>query len=105
MKLSNRSLILRTISHKVKFDGLIMQLEKILAFINKTDYRNNNANPYSTVCHKFLSDNCGEFSNEGYRNFYENFNIVPGTTAAESPWGNGTCERHNGVPTESVTIS
>ena len=53
--------------------------------------------------HKFLSDNGGEFSNEVYRDLCENFNIFPATTAAESPWSNGTCERHNAVLSEAVT--
>ena len=53
--------------------------------------------------HKFLSDNEEEFSNEVYRDLCENFNIAPATTAAESPWSNGTCERHNTVLSEAVT--
>ena len=53
--------------------------------------------------HKFFSDNGGEFSNEVYRDLCENFNIAPATTAAESPWSNGTCERHNALLTEAVT--
>ena len=44
--------------------------------------------------HKFFSDNGGELSNEIYRDFCENFNIAPATGVAESPWSNGTCERH-----------
>ena len=39
---------------------------------------------------KLLSDNGEEFSNEVYRDLSENFNIAPATTAAESPWSNGT---------------
>ena len=53
--------------------------------------------------HKFLTDNGGVFSDEVYRDLCENFNIAPATTAAESPWSNGTCERHNAVLTEAVT--
>ena len=33
----------------------------------------------------------------------ENFDTAPATTAAESPWSNDTCERHNSVLTEAVT--
>ena len=29
--------------------------------------------------------------------FAEKFNIIIKTTAAESPWSNGLCERHNGI--------
>ena len=52
---------------------------------------------------KFLSDNEGEFSNSSFRDMCETMNIVVKTTAAESPWSNGLCERHNGVLAETVT--
>ena len=42
-------------------------------------------------------DNGGEFSNEELRKLGEKVNITIKTTAAESPWSNGLCERHNGV--------
>ena len=48
----------------------------------------------------FLCDNGGEFNNEGFRNMCEKFNISLKTTAAESPWSNGLCERHNAVLNE-----
>ena len=32
----------------------------------------------------------------------EMFNIEMAKTAAESPWSNGLCERHNGVTEESI---
>ena len=46
---------------------------------------------------KFFSDNGGEFNNEKFRTFCESMNITIKTTAAESPWSNGLCERHNAV--------
>lgn len=51
---------------------------------------------------KILVDNGGEFNNEDFRDFCENYNIRIRTTAAESPWSNGTVERHNAVVGESV---
>ena len=45
----------------------------------------------------FLSDNGGEFNNDNFRSMCERFNIFVKTTAAESPWSNGLCERHNAV--------
>lgn len=45
----------------------------------------------------FLTDNGGEFVNDHMIEFAEKFNIVLRTTAAESAWSNGLCERHNGV--------
>ena len=46
---------------------------------------------------KFLSDNGGEFVNPEMRDLSESFNIRLLTTAAESPWSNGICERLNGI--------
>ena len=46
---------------------------------------------------KFLMDNGGEFNNEHFRQLCEKVNITVKTTAAESPWSNGLCERHNQV--------
>ena len=51
----------------------------------------------------FLSDNGGEFNNESFREMGEKFNITIKTTAAESPWSNGLCERHNQVIAEMIT--
>jgi len=51
---------------------------------------------------KFLADNGGEFANAGYTDMCESFNIEIMKTAAESPWSNGTCERHNAVIKMSV---
>ena len=45
----------------------------------------------------FLTDNGGEFVNQDMIDFAEKFNITLKTTAAESPWSNGLCERHNGI--------
>ena len=46
---------------------------------------------------RFLADNGGEFANAEYKAMCEAFNNEVATTAAESPWSNGLCERHNGV--------
>ena len=46
---------------------------------------------------RILSDNGGEFDNPEMRALGEAFNITIKTTAAESPWSNGICERLNGV--------
>ena len=55
------------------------------------------------VPEKFLSDNGGEFSNSKFRELCEKVNITVHTTAAEAPWSNGLCERHNLVIAEMVT--
>ena len=49
---------------------------------------------------KVLSDNGGEFNNEQFRDMAESSDIQVMTTAAESPWSNGLCERHNAILTE-----
>ena len=46
---------------------------------------------------KFLVDNGGEFDNDDYREMSEKFNVEICTTAAYSPWSNGTCERNHYV--------
>lgn len=46
---------------------------------------------------RFLSDNGGEFVNGEFLDMCEAYGIVVLTTAAESPWSNGLCERHNAV--------
>ena len=49
---------------------------------------------------KFLIDNGGEFANESYKEMAEQFNAEICSTAAESPWQNGICERsHAGIDT------
>ena len=50
---------------------------------------------------KMLSDN-GEFANETFREMNEKLNVSTHTTAAESPWSNGTIERHNEILYESM---
>ena len=45
----------------------------------------------------FLSDNGGEFINSDVIDMAEKCNIVLKTTAAESAFSNGLCERHNGI--------
>ena len=49
-----------------------------------------------------FSDNGGEFNNEVFREMNEKLNIETKTTAAESPFSNGTVERHNGILFESM---
>ena len=44
-----------------------------------------------------FSDNGGEFNNELLRDVAELLGTSVATTAAESPWSNGVCERHNAV--------
>ena len=48
-------------------------------------------------CWISIFDNRGEFVNSEFLELCESFNIVVLTTAAESPWSNGLCERHNAV--------
>ena len=50
----------------------------------------------------FLTDNGGEFVNADFIDFAEKFNISLRTTAAESAWSNGLCERHNGILNNNV---
>ena len=45
----------------------------------------------------FLWDNGGEFDNNDTKELCEKFNIHIKTTAAESPWSNGLCERANAI--------
>lgn len=52
---------------------------------------------------QFLTDNGGEFVNSELIELSEKFNIVLLTTAAESAWSNGLCERHNGVIADMVS--
>ena len=52
---------------------------------------------------KFLSDNSGEFANQEFIDFAESFGIIVKTTAAELPWSNGLCERHNLVVSECIS--
>ena len=46
---------------------------------------------------QILSDNGGEFSNDDVRELSDIFCIELLSTAAESPWSNGICERLNGT--------
>ena len=46
---------------------------------------------------KMLSDNGGEFINKDVIEYAEKFNVKIRTTAAESGWSNGLCERHNAI--------
>ena len=45
------------------------------------------------VMKKLLTDNGGEFTAEETREITSNLNVIKLTTAAESPWQNGLCER------------
>ena len=51
---------------------------------------------------KFLSDNGGEFINDEVIDLAEKCNITIQTTAAESPWSNGLCERHNAIISRNI---
>ena len=51
---------------------------------------------------KILTDNGGEFDSEFFRQNAEIFNIKVSTTAANSPFSNGCCERHNMILTETL---
>ena len=51
---------------------------------------------------KLLSDNGGEFNNKDVLTLGGKFNMKILTTAAESPWSNGVCERLNGILGERV---
>lgn len=51
---------------------------------------------------QFLTDNGGEFVNKEMLELAEKFSIVMKTTAAESAWSNGLCERHNGIIADMV---
>ena len=42
-----------------------------------------------------LNDNGGEYNNDIFRSFGENFNVTLKTTPAQSPWSNGYVERQN----------
>ena len=46
---------------------------------------------------KLLCDNGGEFISYTFESMCESFDIKQLTTAAESPFSNGVCERHNGL--------
>ena len=52
---------------------------------------------------KFLSDNGGEFVNQELIDFAEKFNKSIHTTAAESAWSNGMCEKHNDIIADMIT--
>ena len=52
---------------------------------------------------RILFDNGGEFNNREMQDMAENLNTEVLTTAAESPWSNGICERHNAVIGNMVT--
>ena len=56
---------------------------------------------FGTPVH-FLSDNGSEFNNDNYRQMNEKLNIETCTTAAESPFSNGTVERHNLIVAEAM---
>ena len=49
-----------------------------------------------------LSDNGGEFANHEFMDLCRNMNINFLTTAAEAPYSNGICEKHNGLIGDAV---
>ena len=51
---------------------------------------------------KFYQINGGEFQNEKVRKMAERWNIKLLTTAAESPWSNGLCEKTVGILKDSL---
>ena len=51
---------------------------------------------------KFMSDNGGEFVNTEFNNMCSLLNIEVQTSPAESPWCNGTVERHNGLLAQMI---
>ena len=51
---------------------------------------------------KFLSNNGGEFANKSFIDMCAKLNIEVATTAGESPFSNGTVERHNKVLAEAM---
>ena len=51
---------------------------------------------------KIISDNGGEFCSDDFKAMAESMGIYITTTAAESPWSNGLCERYNQVIGESL---
>ena len=51
-----------------------------------------------------MSDNGGEFANSDFMDMCEQLNIIPLTTAAESPWSNGINERHNAILGNTIKV-
>ena len=49
-----------------------------------------------------FSDSGGEFVSKEFIDFCENFNMKIKATAAEAPWSNGICERHNAIITDII---
>ena len=49
-----------------------------------------------------FGDNGAEFVSKEFINLCENFNMKVKTTAAEAPWTNGICERHNAIITDII---
>ena len=57
------------------------------------------------VPEQLLTDYGGEFVNNSRQSFCDMFGILHIITAAESPFSNGICERHNGIITEKFKKS
>ena len=57
---------------------------------------------YFGTPYNILTDNGREFDNQFFRDMCQNVNVIVRTTAAESPWSNGVCERYNAVIEEGV---
>ena len=49
-----------------------------------------------------FSESGGEFVSKEFIDFCENFNMKIKATAAEAPWSNGICERHNAIITDII---
>ena len=101
LKFFNGSIILHLIDHLSRFSAAaIVKSKKAEEIIEKFfEIWVQNFGPPK----KFFCDNGGEFNNEQFREMCDRMNIVIKTTAAESRWSNGLCERHNGVLAEMLT--
>ena len=89
------NLILHLIDHATRFSVATSVALKSREEITKTifkSWRSIFGPPLN-----FFSDNGGKFSNDDFHEMYESMNIKIKKTAAESPFSNKLCERHNAV--------
>ena len=49
------------------------------------------------VCRVFFSDRGGEYTSQAFSEFLTSHNVFPLFSPPQSPFTNGTCERHNGI--------
>ena len=95
LKFFDTFIILHTIDHVTRYSQASIIPNKLKRSIVKGLFNH-------WICifgtpEKFLSDNSGEFVNDEFIELAEKFNIRILTTAAEDPWSNGLCERHNAI--------